>query len=111
MSRYLHGDVPKEYLLLEEELIEMEEFFDNRTDKHDPAILARGYVCIAFDYYGMDCEEKGSELLEKAEKVYPGYFNRQIFVDMEKDSDYDVLVKGLTGYILGIVKSYAKGKR
>jgi hypothetical protein len=111
MSNFnLHGDVPKEYLDLVEELQEMEEHFDLNPSFYGPAMVARMYTCIAHDYYDIGLEERGHELLLKADKACPDYFTDQIIKDVEGDSNFAYLVESLTANILSVIKSIAESR-
>ena len=63
---------------------------------YTPTVIARALVSLAHDWYVIDMEEKGSELLEKAEKVCPSYFEHQIYMDIEADPSFATLVESLT---------------
>ena len=105
MRHNLHGDIPKEDLELAEELLEMEAYFDAHLNEYAPDMVARIIVCLAHDYYEISDDEKGSELLEKADKICPGYFDNQIKSHIEDDSDFAYLVENLTRNILAIARS------
>jgi hypothetical protein len=101
----LFGDVSADDLKLAQELIEMETYFYEHLEDYGPSICARGLTCVAHDWYALDDDEKGSELLEKANEVCPGYFDNQINQDIENDPEFAYLVKSLTGKILILAKS------
>lgn len=107
MPHNLHGDVSEEDLALAEELIEMESYFTSGEKKFSNTIIARVLVCLAHDWYSIYNEEKGDELLQKAEKVCPGYFKDQIIEDMKADPDFVLIVKNLASNILSVFKSIA----
>jgi len=94
----LFGDVPEEHRELARQLDEMEEYFDGAAKRGNLPMekIAQGYVCGAHDYYQIDCEEEGNRLLEKAEKVCPGYFKTFMVQHTKEDKDFDTLVKQLT---------------
>ena len=74
MAHNLHGDIPADHLELAEELEEMEEYFDTKPHGLEKSLHAKALVCISHDWYEMGDDEKGSELLEKAEKICPRIF-------------------------------------
>ena len=110
MARHnLHGDIPEEHRELIKDLLEMEDYFDSKIDL-DPALVAKGTVCIAHDWYSMGDEDKGSDLLTKASKIYPGYFDGKINEHTEEDELYKKLVTSLTLIILETVKSISESR-
>ena len=110
MGHNLHGDVPTEDLELAEELLEMESHFDAHLDVYGPPLCARVMVCIAHDYYEIGDDDKGYELLQKANKVCPGYFDNEIKNDIEGDPGFTYLVESLTAKILLVAKSIMESK-
>ena len=108
MPSRLHGDVPPEHIKLEEELLEMEDFFDSKKDFYDSSLISKAYVCLAHDYYSIGADEKGSELIEKAESICPGYFKNEIVDHINEDFTYKVLVENLATNIVGIARSIAE---
>jgi hypothetical protein len=105
MKHNLHGDVSKEDLKVAEELMKMEEHFDVNSDIYHPAMIARIFVCLSHDWYELGDDDKGSQLLEKADKVCPGYFDKEISKHMKQDPEFAYLVESLTYKILLIAKS------
>lgn len=100
----LYGDVPKEHIEIAKELEEFEIIMESKKLK--PELLAKGYVCMAHDYfYTISDDDKGGELLEKAEKVCPGYFDNQIKQQIKDDEIFEAIVSNLTLTILEIAKS------
>lgn len=57
---------------------------------------AQIYVCLAHDWYQMDMDDRGSKLLLKAERVYPGYFKGLVIEHSEESENFDKVVKNLT---------------
>jgi hypothetical protein len=100
----LHGDIPKEHRELAKELLEMEDHFDSKIDL-EPSLVAKGLVCISHDYYSMGDDDKGRDLLAKAEKVYPGYFDKKIDEHAAEDQFYKQLVDSLALIILETLRS------
>lgn len=105
MGHNLHGDIPAEDLELAEELLEMEAFFDAHLNVYPPDLVARVMCCLAHDWYEVGDDDKGSDLLEKANKVCPGYFDNQIKLHIEQDLEFARLVESLTNNILAIARS------
>jgi len=105
MGHNLHGDIPKEDLDLAEELLKMEAHFDENLELYGPAFSARVFCCLAHDYYEIGDDDKGYELLEKANKVCPGYFDNEIKAHIDEDPEFAHLVESLTHNILAVAKS------
>jgi len=101
----LYGDVPEQDRELVKNLIEMEASFKEKEGFFPPADVATGYVCLAHDYYEVGLDEKGAELLERAEKACPGYFKNQISKYIESDPDFEYLVQNLRKIIVSVAKS------
>lgn len=57
---------------------------------------AQIYTCLAHDWYQMDMEEQGVRLLEKANKIYPGYFKGLVIEHSLESDGFDKVVKNLT---------------
>jgi hypothetical protein len=110
MAHNLHGDIPVEHIELAKELEELEITLDSMIPNMDKPLLAKGFVCIAHDFYEMGDDDKGSELLEKAEKVCPGYFENEMLKHAEEDELFDLVVLGITKNILAIAASLAGDK-
>lgn len=104
MSHYLHGDISEADKKVAEELLEMESHFGLHAKDYGPEECARVYVCLSHDWYELEDDDKGRQLLEKADKVCPGYFENQIKEHM-KDPDFDYLVGSLAGKILAVARS------
>lgn len=105
MKHNLHGDIPSEDLELAEELLLMEAHFDDHLAEYPNDMVARIFCCLAHDWYEVGDDEKGGELLERANKVCPGYFDNQIKNDIENDPEFARLVESLTYNILAIARS------
>lgn len=105
MSHNLHGDVPAKHLELANDLLEMESHFNNNKNLYLPSEIAKVFTCCSHDWYDLGDDEKGSELLLKAEKACPGYFEKQINKDMEEDPDFAYLVESLKEKILAFARS------
>lgn len=105
MGHNLHGDVPKEDLEIAEELLEMEDHFNLHGDIYPPSMVARIYVCLAHDWFEIGDDEKGHDLLLKADKVCPNYFDNQIKSHIMEDPEFAYLVESLTAKILAVAKS------
>lgn len=109
MSNNLHGDVSQKDLKLAKELLELEYFFDSKKSTMPISLIAKGYVCLSHDWYNLNDEDKGGELLEKANKVCPKYFKNQILDHMKESREYNALVKSLAYHILIVAKSIVEG--
>lgn len=105
MTNNLHGDVSSEDLELAAELQEMENHFNTHVDVYGPELCARTFTCLSHDWYVLGDDDKGRLLLEKADKVCPGYFDNQIKRDIKEDSDFEYLVGSLANQILAVARS------
>ena len=101
----MHGDVNTEDLELAEELLEMEVETESYKDFYGPVMCARIFTCCAHDWYELGDDDKGAELLEKANKFCPGYFDNEIKDHIKEDPDFAYLVDSLTEKILAIARS------
>jgi hypothetical protein len=110
MGHNLYGDIPEDHRKLAKELLELEEWFDNHPEV-EPADRAKGMTCCAHDWYSMGDDDKGSELLIKANEICPGYFDNEMQVDVLKDPDFAVLVQSLHNLIFSIAKSVLEQKK
>ena len=106
----LYGDIHEEHRRLIEELLEMEDYFENKAGI-EPSLVCKGFCCIAHDYYAMGDDEKGSELLAKANKIYPGYFDSKINDHIDQDPLYKELINSLTLIILQTARSITDGAK
>jgi len=109
MAHNLHGDIPKAHIQWAKELEDMEEFFDTMPANMEKALIAKAIVCIAHDWYEMGDDEKGSQLLEKADKICPGYFDNEMLKHGDEDETFDLVILGITRNILAIAASIAGG--
>lgn len=105
MKHNLHGDVSAEDLELAEQLLEMEAETDEYADFYGPSMCARIAICLSHDWYELGDDDKGSELLEKANKICPGYFDNEIKEHIDEDPDFAYLVESLTAKILALARS------
>jgi len=105
MKHNLHGDIPKEDIELAEELLEMEAHYLNNKDLYGNVTGAKIYTCLSHDWYELGDDDKGRELLEKAEKACPGYFENEISAHINEDPDFKHLVESLTEKILTVANS------
>jgi len=108
MAHNLHGDIPTEHIELAAELEKLEKFFDSKIGIFENCIIAKGFTCCSYDWYSMGDEDKGALLLEKAEKVCPGYFNKEIDGHMAEDQIFNALVKQLISIILELAGEIIK---
>lgn len=105
MAHNLHGDIPQGDLDHADKLLEMESHFYANLHIYGPKKCAKLFICLAHDWYEMGDDDKGSELLSKADKICPTYFEKQIKLDIEEDPDFAYLVESLTEKILAIARS------
>lgn len=88
-----HGDVSAEDRKLVSGLEEMESFLYNDLKTIPLLDVAKGLTCLAHDYYDIDMEEKGEELLIKADSICPMYFVGPVYSEMSKDADFNYLIE------------------
>ena len=88
MAHNLHGDIPADDLKMAEELLEMETYFDNNASIYGPAKCAKMMVCCSHDWYVLGDDDKGRQLLEKADKICPGYFESRIKQDTKNGPQF-----------------------
>lgn len=50
---------------------------------------SKSLLCLAFEYFNLDMEEEGFDLIGKTD---PGYYKNQLPKDMEKDKDINRIV-------------------
>lgn len=105
MPHNLHGDIPKDHLELANKLLEQEDHFYDNLRIYGPESTAKVFVCCAHDWYDLGDDDKGSELLLKAEKVCPGYFENQINVHVKESPNFAYLVESLKEKLLAIARS------
>jgi hypothetical protein len=104
MTHNLHGDIPPEHIKLAEELVAMELYLDTKGQILTPELQAKGYTCIAADFYSMGDEETGQRLLDKAASVCSTYFDQTtgaINKHMDEDPEFNILMKHLMSTIIG----------
>lgn len=69
----------------------------------DPSLKAKCLVCLAHDWYQIDCEEEGERLVLLAESVCPNYFKDVQPVQMKEDPAYSDVVKSLVREMMYIM--------
>jgi hypothetical protein len=107
MAHNLHGDIPPDHVELAKELEEMEVKLDSVISNLDKSLYAKSMVCLAADWYGMGDDDKGSQLLEKADRACPGYFDNEMQNHIDEDELFSILVQQMTADILAIAGSLA----
>lgn len=90
----LLGDVPEEHKKLAVNLEQMEQYFDGAKVTTD--IAAKGFVCLAHDWFQIGVEDEGNRLLVKAERICPGYFKNVMVQQTLEDKEFSYLVKSLS---------------
>jgi hypothetical protein len=90
----LHGDVPQEHRELASQLEEMETYFDGNLSA-PLEMIAKGYVCLAHDWFSIGEEDEGHRLLGKADRVFPGYFTNKASDHADEDPDFARLMVNL----------------
>lgn len=107
----MHGDIPEEHRQLVEELLDLEDYFDSKIENIKPNERAKGFVCISHDFYQMGDDDKGSDLLIKANVVCPGYFDNEMKEHVAKSPDFAALIQSLSNIIFNIAKSTLEQKK
>ena len=107
----LAGDLSEEERVLSRELELMELYLDDKSRQKSMAIdrIAKGYVCIAHDWYALYCEEEGHRVLDKSEMVCPGYFKNFVQKHTAEDEFYDNIVKSLDSQLTDLLMDNLKG--
>ena len=98
----LNGDVSLEDKKLAQDLTEMERTIEDSKDislDHK----AKAYVALAHDWYWLQMEEKGHELLLKAEDTVPGYSKDVMPRHMEEDPQYADIIHRMAKQIIGLI--------
>lgn len=104
----LYGDVPESHKQLVINLEDMEVHLDDKNHVFTSLDKAKAFTCLAHDWYMVGLEEEGSRLLKKAEEVSPGYFDKVVKEDMEKDENFDILVKRIASQLIFMLQSKEK---
>jgi hypothetical protein len=107
----LAGDLSEEERKLTQELVEMESILDDkfRQQSMPSDRIAKGYVCVAHDWYALYCEEEGHRVLDKSEIVCPGYFKNFVQKHMAEDGFYDKIMNSLDGHLTLLMMDTLKG--
>lgn len=90
-----YGDIPERHLEVLEELEALESWFGVFGKELSTIAAAKGFVCMAHDYYEIEFDEEGDRLIMLAEEQSPGYFKGPIHSHMSNDLAFDYLVNGL----------------
>lgn len=104
----LYGDVSAKDQELVDELVEAEKYWDEQAasnKKYKKAIIAKAYVCLAHDWFDIGIDERGTELILKADTIYPGYFKKEIKEDMDNDPEFNNVVNNITAQLIFILVS------
>lgn len=91
-----------------DELQEMEKALLDINTLCAPDVIAQGLTCLAHDYVQLGLEEKGHELLIKADEIYPGYHSSKMEEHMESDPDFKKLVLSLSAELILVALSVAR---
>lgn len=106
----LFGDIPQEHKDLEAKLLLAERDLDLNIEL-DRTKLAKGYVCLAHDWYIVGADEEGIRLLAKAEQISPGYFKTMIAKHCYESADFEYLVRNMTAQLIYMILSKLEEKR
>lgn len=91
----IFGDVTDQHKSAANELEEMESILTSNRRKLSRSRVAKGYVCLVYDWYKIGMEEEGNRLLQKIDQICPGYFKKYLIKHMEEDKVFDDLIKNL----------------
>lgn len=107
----LAGDLSNEERILAQELETMEVLLDEKFRQQVMTVdrIAKGYVCIAHDWYALYCEEEGNRVLDKSELVCPGYFKDFVQKHMAEDGFYDRIVASLDTHLTMLMMDNLRG--
>lgn len=100
--------LPKEHLELIANLEECEKAFLYDQIVRAPELVAQALTCLAHDYVQIGLEEKGHQLLLKADEIYPGYHKDKMVEHMAKDPDFNRLVISLGNELILVALSTAR---
>lgn len=105
------GDLHKQERDLSQELEVMELILDEKFKQKAMTIdrIAKGYVCIAHDWYALYCEEEGNRVLDKSEGVCPGYFKNFVQQHMAEDGFYHQIVTSLDNHLTMLMMDNLRG--
>ena len=92
----LYGDVPESHKILVAELNSLENWFKINGDEVPLLSAAKGFTCMAHDWFSIGVEEEGERLLKGAESLCPGYFKGPILSQITRDMSFAYLVGRLT---------------
>lgn len=99
--RHYYGDIPLDHLELMNELETLEEWFKENGSTLPAITAAKGHVSMAHDWYSLECDEHGRYLLDRAEELYPGYFESAIYNHLKTDPDFAALISNFRYMHLG----------
>jgi len=91
----IFGDVTDTEKSAAAEIEEMENILNSNKRKLSSSRMAKGYVCLVYEWYRIGMEEEGNRLLLKIEQVSPNYFQRHLHKHMAEDKTYEDLIKNL----------------
>jgi hypothetical protein len=87
-----YGDIPEPHREILKELEMLESWFSKNGKRINPPQAAKGFVCMAHDYYHIYFDEEGERLLNVVESIVPGYFREMVWEHIESDLDFAHLV-------------------
>ena len=102
-----YGDIPQKDRELIKELEDLELWFDEHKYSVDSEKAAKGFTCLAHDYYGLYMEEEGNRLIRRAEHISPNYFRSRIYEQTKRDRAFNDLVERLTlSHAMDLMKEF-----
>jgi hypothetical protein len=107
----LHGDNSSQDKELAEQLEIFERSIDG-TNTFPPECIAQMLVCLAHDWFQLKCEEEGQRLLDKADKVFPGYLTSpEIKLHMKEDDEFTMVMVNIGKELIGVLADRLKDKK
>ncbi len=91
----IFGDVTDKERSAAQELQEMEAILALNKRKLPRSRVAKGYICLVYDWYKIGMEEEGNRLLQKIDQMCPDYFKKYLVKHMVEDKVFDELIKKL----------------
>ena len=91
----MFGDITDKDRAASKELQEMETVLTSNKRKLPKSRIAKGYVCLVYDWYRIGMEEEGNRLLQKIDEVCPDYFYKHFAKHVEDDKNYEQIVQKL----------------
>lgn len=99
-------EVPEWQKELAQELRKQEQAIDDLLPAISPEMKAKGYVCMAYDWFRMGAIREGQSLIQKAETICPGYFANQARTQMAESDTYSFIMSDIALLLADIVRKH-----